>query len=91
MIRKFIEKLQNADEARKKRWLIGLSAAAMILIVGLWVIYLNFVLDKIGEPKQEAPSAPSGAGFWQVMRTGAGKAINYITGIIGTERTITIE
>lgn len=88
MIRDFVEKLQNSDDAVKKRWLIGLSAATIILVIGLWVVYLNFTIDKIGESEQEAPS---GTSFWQVLKTGSGKAFSKIVGIIKTERTITIE
>jgi hypothetical protein len=65
---KWLEKLQNADEARKKRWLIGLSAAAMIIIVALWIFYLKMTIDDAGRVGE----SPSGISFrevlWQILK-----------------------
>jgi len=74
-IKNFIVKLQNSNEKTKKRWLIGLSAAAMFLIVMLWIVYLDFISDRIGRPEQEAPSEIS---FWQVLKVGIERAVDSI-------------
>jgi hypothetical protein len=65
---KWLEKLQNADETRKKRWLIGLSAAAMLIIVALWIFYLKMTIDNVGKVEE----SPSGITFrevlWQILK-----------------------
>ncbi|MEK7548947.1 MAG: hypothetical protein AAB496_00420 [Patescibacteria group bacterium] len=49
-MKKWIENIQNSDEATKKKWLMGLSVISMTIIIGLWLIYLNYSMDisKIG-------------------------------------------
>ncbi|MBI4993865.1 hypothetical protein HZC33_02840 [Candidatus Wolfebacteria bacterium] len=37
-----LKQIQNSDEATKKRWVIIMSIAAMILIIGIWAAYLKF-------------------------------------------------
>ncbi len=67
----FIESLQEADEARKKRWVIGASAVAMLIIILLWLMYLSLTLPVVDTGTtaeatstdsvalEEAPPAPS--------------------------------
>ncbi len=40
-LRSFIRELQRSDDQRKHRWLVGTSAVSMVIVVGLWVIFLN--------------------------------------------------
>ena len=44
-MKKWIENIQNSDEATKKKWLMGLSVISMAIIIGLWLIYLNYSMD----------------------------------------------
>lgn len=37
-----LKKIQNSDEKTKKRWVIGMSVLAMVLIIGFWTAYLKF-------------------------------------------------
>ena len=98
-IKNFITKLQNSDEAIKKRWLIGASAVAMILIISLWLVYLNYTLGKTGAVENESDNSTS---FWQVFKTGlvivgnsikdkAGDLIYVLKDKIGSRNTIIIE
>ena len=59
-IRNFILELQNSDDATKKRWLIILSGASMIVVVGLWLVYFNVSLEKIAPAQQQAVAETSG-------------------------------
>ncbi len=65
-IKKTLKSIQNSDEANKKRWLIGASAASMIIVVGLWLIYLKFTVES-GSPSVEAKES---VGFWQILKNG---------------------
>lgn len=52
-IRSFLHELQRSDRVRKKRWLFGLTATAMILVIILWAVYIN----NVGLPALESSSA----------------------------------
>lgn len=104
-LKRFIGKIQNSDEAIKKRWLIGASAASMIIVIAAWLFYISFVIKPIGSP--ESPSADGQ--FWPIFKNGlviVGAELKNLSGrvwditknqiknlisIIMTERTITFE
>jgi len=46
-VRRFIRSLQRANDAVKKRWLIGCSALAMALVLGLWMAYVNLTIRPV--------------------------------------------
>jgi hypothetical protein len=46
-LKKTVKKLQNSSETARKFWLVVLSAAAMIIILGLWVLYINGNIIKV--------------------------------------------
>ena len=66
-IKNFLVKLQNSSEQTKKRWLIGLSAASMILIIIFWLTFLSSTINQVAAPQ---PEEILGIGFWQVFKTG---------------------
>lgn len=84
-LKKFIENLQAADEARKKRWLFVLSAIMMIVVVGVWTLYIRKSMPnlKINEEISKESS-------WQVFRTGLETIISQIKNLIKTGREISI-
>ena len=93
-IRNFIEKLQNSDDTVKKRWLVIMSGLSMIIVIAIWLIFLNNSIRGVVKEK----SNQSETSFWQVFQTGlqiAGNSIkeksaDLIYKIIG-EKTIIIE
>lgn len=94
-LKKYLSKIQNSDEATKKRWLIASSAVAMILVIGLWLIYINWTIKSIGDNIEKQNAEP---GFWQIFKTGlkvvcksAWNNIENIVSKITAERVITIE
>ena len=94
-LNKFIGKIQSSNEATKKYWLIVSSAIAMVLIISLWLIYINWTIKSVGDNIEKQDSEP---GFWQIFETGlrvAGESVwNNIKNIaskITKERIITIE
>lgn len=46
-IRARLRKLQRTDDKTKKRYLVVASTIAMILIIGLWFVYLNLSLPRV--------------------------------------------
>lgn len=98
-LKAFISRLQNSDEATKKRWLIVVSAITMIFVISGWMVYLNYTIEKINSIEDEIIHSTS---FWQVFKTGlviTGKSIKEKTGnlvsdirsMIRSKNTIIIE
>ena len=40
-IKKFVAKIRRADEATKQKWFWGSSAAAVLIVLGLWLVYIS--------------------------------------------------
>lgn len=65
----WLEKIRNAEEKVKKRWLIILSVLCMLLIIAIWLKYFAFLLrpaavfEEYGGEKGEFS-------FWQTMGLG---------------------
>lgn len=55
----FVAELRESSEARKRRWLYGLSGTSMAIVLALWVVYMNAIVPAV--PPAESPAAP-GAG-----------------------------
>jgi hypothetical protein len=83
-LKNFIENLQTANESRKKRWLLFLSALAMVTIIGLWLIYINSDMIANSEINLKQSS-------WQIFKTGAKTIISRIKDFIEASRIISIE
>ena len=90
-----MQKIQNSDEATKKRWLIGAAAVSMILVISLWLVYIQSTVKSIGDNIKDQEST---IGFWQIFKNGLVIAfdsikenIKVIISEITKSRTITIE
>jgi uncharacterized Rmd1/YagE family protein len=91
----FLQKIQNSDEATKKRWLIGVTAISMILVIGLWLIYIQSTVKSIGNNIEDQEST---IGFWQIFKNGlvvvfnsVKENIKIIISEITKSRIITVE
>lgn len=73
-IKSFIVKLQNSEDSIKKRWLIIMSGLAMIIIIAIWLVYLNNIMGNI----EKRENKQSETAFWQVFKTGLGIVGNSI-------------
>ncbi len=62
----FIKNLRRADDATKKRWLVILSAIAMLIVLVVWAKYFAASLV---HPNVE-PAEGQGFSFWETMGTG---------------------
>jgi hypothetical protein len=45
-IRNFIREIQRSGDATKKRWLVIFSSVGVLIVVVLWVAYLNMTLPR---------------------------------------------
>ena len=72
----FLERLQSADDNRKRRWLVVSSGVAMVIVVYVWLAYFNFIIQGPGAPSVQPPegAAPELTFFETVKR---GSAILY--------------
>lgn len=44
-----IKEIQRSDQKIKRRWLIGSTAVVMVIIVFLWIGYLNFTVPEVSQ------------------------------------------
>jgi hypothetical protein len=95
MFKDILEKLQSADESAKKRWLVVLSAIAMLIIVVVWAKYFALITQPAGNIGRENAE---GISFWETMKTGVsvlwGKLLGALQGlgrIFGASRNYIIE
>ncbi len=65
-----LKKLQRADDATKKRWLFGATAISMILVITLWVFYLNMTLPSINKETKPAEAAGNGEDLGGTFKNG---------------------
>lgn len=75
IIQKKIRTLQSYDDDRKKRWLVGLSGVSMIVVIGLWLVYINISIPKAYKPKpEEVPAKEEKAEIAAIFRRGLARA-----------------
>jgi len=48
--KQFIRKLQRSDEKTKKQWFLGTTSVIMVLVLLLWVVYLNLTIPSVAGP-----------------------------------------
>lgn len=89
----FLNNIQNSNETTKRRWLIGATAVSMVLVIGLWLIYVKSTVVFPAGESQEATT-----GFWQIFKNGLVVVFNsikenikVIISAITKSRTITVE
>lgn len=95
-LKKIIQNIQTAEESKKKRWLIILSAIAMILVIGSWVAYLNKTIVNLNpagstQENNQSPVQISKESPWQTFLTGLKTVTGQINELIVMTRKITIE
>lgn len=79
----FLKRIQEADQATKRRILFAGSALAMLVVIVLWLMYFNnLVVSSAAETNTAAADQSSGedASFWGTMRRGGAVLIRNITG-----------
>lgn len=73
-----LKRIQRADEKIKKRWLIGLTSGAMIIIIGLWLIFINvsdIPVRSVANPKTAPSVNQKQNSVWQTFKLGFNKIV----------------
>lgn len=55
MIKNFISRIQNSDEATKKFWLFVSSGVTMAIVVVFWLAYMNMTVAQVEQPSAALP------------------------------------
>ncbi len=97
-ITSFFGELRQKDEQTKKQWLIGLTSASMLVVLGLWAVSLNSTLKKLSGPEKSKDAEGFGETISQGMNiVGAkiGKSVSEISDKIrdfaATTNSVTIQ
>lgn len=56
----YIERLRNSSERKKRQFVAIASSIAMVIVVLLWVVYLNFTLPVLNPPTEATPDFVQG-------------------------------
>ncbi len=95
----FIEDLRFSDNHRKKRWLIGLSAVTMTLVIMLWSVYIQQQISGFAEktPVETADDRSHvsifAAGLKEIQRQigrGISTTVANVKSIIGETKSIEV-
>jgi hypothetical protein len=72
-VTKLIRDIQNSDEERKRRWLFGLSAFTMLIVITLWLGYLNLTILNVpgGSSEAAAENPTDERSFTSAMKRGS--------------------
>ncbi len=62
-----IRNIRHSDHETKLRWLIGLSVAATIIVIIIWVMYMRAFIFTGSDP---ATNEDVRVGFWPVFKNG---------------------
>ena len=89
-----LEEIRGSDQKNKKRWLVAISAVTMIVVIGLWLIYLNQIIKS--PVTEQLPD--TSVGNWQIFKNGLKVVFesvrDYLSSLVSkitSSRIITIE
>lgn len=64
--------IQNSEDHIKRRWAIGISACVMLVVVAMWIGYMNFAIRSVADPSPMAtaplPESPTGPSTLSLLR-----------------------
>jgi len=69
-IKNWVIKVQNSNESVKRKYLTIATVITMIVIIGLWLIYLKSTISSFNQAAQPASSQTSETQFWQIFKNG---------------------
>ncbi|TSC81703.1 MAG: hypothetical protein G01um101420_900 [Parcubacteria group bacterium Gr01-1014_20] len=70
MFKDFLEKIQGADEGRKRKWLL-ISTTILVIGVGyLWLGYFNNLIGKFSGTQVQTAESVGGFSFVETMKAG---------------------
>ena len=75
----FLEKLQSSDDRTKTRWVVGISAVAMALVVVVWLNYFNGI---VGQNPAVSAAAANIEGNFSFSKTAQDGLVYIYQGIV---------
>ena len=57
-ISKKIKRIRRSDERTKRNWLLGSTFVAMIIVITLWIGYIQLTLPQVSSPTNATTTAP---------------------------------
>jgi hypothetical protein len=51
-MKNFIHRVQNSDESTKRFWVVLFSGTSMLLVVALWLFYINMTIARVEGPSK---------------------------------------
>ncbi len=81
MFSELLKKIRSGDNTEKKQWLIILSIVSMIIVIMIWIYYMNVV---VFQNPDETSTQEVKVDFWPAFGTGLGVTFgNVISNIKG--------
>ena len=81
MFRKFLEKLQSADDRTKKRWMVGSTTVVIAIVIYIWIGYFNNLIFTLSSP-QEAPLQKTGGfSFLETVKNATAAVFDTVKGL----------
>ena len=75
----WLQRLQESDQRTKTRWLVGLSAVSMAIVVVVWVHYFNALIAPTDQAAVVAGSGgAAGVSFFDTMQAGSAVILDHI-------------
>ncbi|HEY4475536.1 MAG TPA: hypothetical protein VJB92_02325 [Candidatus Paceibacterota bacterium] len=71
-IKKILDRIREAEEPIRRRWLIALTGISMIFVISLWAFYVNVSLKPLNE-EADAGASQVEPGFFSIMAAGFNK------------------
>lgn len=87
----FLEKIQSAPEAKKRRWMVVGVAVAMVFVAFIWLAYFNNLVRDASEIKPAMASSDSGFSIGDTIRSGLGVIFNNLKNLFSSPREYIIE
>lgn len=77
---RYLENVQSADDASRRRWVISMSIIMGVIVVGVWIFYIANVVvpstpsitEEPAGATAEATSTTEAAGFFKTLGNGLG-------------------
>lgn len=91
MFKEFLEKIQAADEDRKRRW-VFISTVIIIIGVGyLWLGYFNNLLGRLGQNQPQEVERVSGFSFLETMKIGVATIVDALKSVLNHPKSYIIK
>ncbi len=78
----FLKKIQESDDAEKRKWLFVFSGVAIAVVVFLWLKYFNSLLGPVSPAEQQNIGGGNGLAFFETFKAGLAIVVKTIGGAI---------